>query len=220
MGKYMYVLKKKRFYFFLFSVIAFLIISILILKKGILNIDSSFYQLIKDELISDKLTPLIKIVTNLGSGLFLIFITIIVAYLLKDKKKSMGISINLVLAFLMNILLKNIFQRERPLLENRLIHEMGYSFPSGHSMVSMAFYGFLIYLIYVYIDRKRYKYPLIILLSIIILIIGFSRIYLGVHYLSDVLAGFLISIAYLILFVYFFNKFIKVNPKIKKIYIK
>ena len=213
MSKYLHVLKKKRFYFFLLSLIFFLAIAILMLKKGILDIDNNFYQLIKSSLITDKLTSLFKIITNLGSGLFLITITIIVIYLLKDKDKSIGISLNLVIAFFINIILKNIFQRERPLVENRLVEEIGYSFPSGHSMVSMAFYGFLIYLIYVYIDKKRYKYPLIILLSIIILTIGFSRIYLGVHYLSDVLAGFLIAIAYLIVFVYFFNKFIKKEKK-------
>lgn len=67
-------------------------------------------------------------------------------------------------------------------------------------MVSTAFYGLLIYIIYKKIDNKYLKSILIILLSILILCIGISRIYLGVHYTSDVLAGFLISICYLILF--------------------
>ena len=84
-----------------------------------------------------------------------------------------------------------------------------YSFPSGHSSVSMAFYGFLIYLICTEFKNKKYKYLLISVLSIVILFIGLSRIYLGVHYLSDVLAGFLFSIIYLIIFVYFYNKIIK-----------
>lgn len=78
--------------------------------------------------------------------------------------------------------------------------QVGYSFPSGHSMVSMAFYGFLIYLIYNNIKNKYIKWILICSLSILIILIGISRIYLGVHYTSDVLAGFLISISYLVIY--------------------
>lgn len=78
--------------------------------------------------------------------------------------------------------------------------KVGYSFPSGHSMVSMAFYGFLIYLIYNNIKNKYIKWILICSLSILIILIGISRIYLGVHYTSDVLAGFLLSISYLVIY--------------------
>ena len=98
-------------------------------------------------------------------------------------------------------------QRPRP-TEFRLIEETGYSFPSGHSMISLAFYGYLIYLIYKYINNKHLKRILIIILSTLICIIGVSRIYLGVHYTSDVLGGFLISIAYLIIYIELINKFV------------
>ena len=67
-------------------------------------------------------------------------------------------------------------------------------------MASMAFYGFIIYLIYKNIKNKYIKWISIILLSILILAIGFSRIYLGVHYTSDVLGGFLLTIAYLMVY--------------------
>ena len=75
-------------------------------------------------------------------------------------------------------------------------------------MVSMAFYGYLIYLIYKYVKNKYIKWISIALLSILIGTIGISRTYLGVHYTSDVLGGFLISVSYLIIYVSAINKFL------------
>ena len=129
-----------------------------------------------------------------------IFITI------KNKKIGLSIFSNLVIITVLNQLLKRILQRPRP-TEFRIIEETGYSFPSGHSMVSMAFYGYLIYLIYRYVKNKYVKWISIAFLSVLICSIGVSRIYLGVHYTSDVLGGFLVSISYLILFISTVNKF-------------
>ena len=112
----------------------------------------------------------------------------------------------MVIITVLNQLLKRILQRPRP-TEFRIIEETGYSFPSGHSMVSMAFYGYLIYLIYKYVENRYVKWISIVLLSVLICSIGVSRIYLGVHYTSDVLGGFLVSISYLILFISTVNKF-------------
>ena len=112
---------------------------------------------------------------------------------------------NIAIIAILNQVLKRILQRPRP-TEFRIIEETGYSFPSGHSMVSMAFYGYLIYLIYKYIKNKYVKCISIVLLSILICSIGISRIYLGVHYTSDVLGGFLISVSYLIIYIMFTNK--------------
>lgn len=80
-------------------------------------------------------------------------------------------------------------------------------------MVSMAFYGFLIYLIYKNIKNKKVKWSLNCILSILIVTIGISRIYLGVHYTSDVLAGYLVAIFYLILYTNFISKYILEREK-------
>ena len=92
----------------------------------------------------------------------------------------------------------------------RLINVTGYSLPSGHSMVNTAFYGFLIYLVYKNVKNKYAKSSLIALLSVLIIAICISRIYLGVHYLSDVLAGFLIAISYLIIFISILEKRVEI----------
>ena len=137
----------------------------------------------------------------------MIALTIVLLVLIKNKKIGISIFSNLVIVTILNQLLKAILQRPRP-TEYRIVEETGYSFPSGHSMVSMAFYGYLIYLIYKYVKNKYLKWISIVLLSILVCSIGISRIYLGVHYTSDVLGGFLISMSYLVIYISAVNKFL------------
>ena len=169
-----------------------------VLAKEIVKLDIVGYNIVS-HLISDTATPIAKVITQLGGAIFLILLCITLVIIIKNKRTGILISINLLISTLLNQILKNIIQRPRP-TEYRIIDERGYSFPSGHSMVSAAFYGFLIYLIYKNVKNKYLKWSAISLLSILIMSIGISRIYLGVHYTSDVLAGFLISISYLIIF--------------------
>ena len=178
-----------------------LIIGIIIdvLSKEIYKLDVIGYDLISEHLISDNMTPIAKCITQFGGVIGLIALAVILSIAIKNKKTSILIWVNLGISALLNQILKHIIQRPRP-TEYRIIDESGYSFPSGHSMVSAAFYGFLIYLIYKNVKNKYLKWGLVSLLSLLIITIGISRIYLGVHYTSDVLAGFLISISYLIIF--------------------
>ena len=146
---------------------------------------------------SDILTNIMKIITFLGSALSIILLTVLLIIVVKGKRNKILILINVIVTTLLNQLLKNVFQRGRPI--DSIIEESGYSFPSGHSMVSMAFYGFLIYLVYK--SNIKYKGLFVGLLSVLIVLIGISRIYLGVHYPTDVIGGFTLSLSYLLLFI-------------------
>lgn len=170
-----------------------------VMDKDIMTFDETGYSIVSKYLITDTLTPIAKIITFFGSAYWLIGLSIFLLLIIKNKKIGISISINLGLAALTNFLLKQILQRPRP-IGHRIIDESGYSLPSGHSMVSMAFYGFLIYLVYKRIENKHLKSFLIALLLVLIINIGISRIYLGVHYTSDVIAGFLVAISYLIIY--------------------
>lgn len=91
-------------------------------------------------------------------------------------------------------LIKDFFGKARPAQAFYL--ESSHSFPSGHATIAVALYGFLLYFAYKH-DPHHFKNPFIFLLAILILLIGISRLYLGVHFLSDVLAGYLLGTIWL-----------------------
>ncbi len=90
---------------------------------------------------------------------------------------------------MLNLILKNIFQRTRPLFPNAYLIDNGFSFPSGHAMISLAFYGAIAYLSLSFLNSRRSKLLALSGALLISALIGFSRLYLGVHFLTDVLAG-------------------------------
>lgn len=182
----------------LLSITIFIILAILVKTSNDIFLDSFVYNFIS-KYITDNLTSIVKYLTYIGSGIVVIGITIFVFIFFKNKKYSLYMSINLISITILQLILKNIFSRERP-IDINLIEETGYSFPSGHSLTSMAFYGFLIYLIHISNLNKRSKIIFTTLFTIFIVVTGFSRIYLGVHYFTDVLGGFTFSLAYLIVF--------------------
>ena len=202
-----YIVKNLKWIILFICLVGFLDLAEDVFNKEIMKGDIIGYKIISTFLISDFMTPIAKVITNLGSAVFLIALTIILIIVIKNKKIGLSIFLNLSFVTILNQLLKRILQRPRP-NEFRIIEETGYSFPSGHSMVSMAFYGYLIYLIYKYVKNKYIKWGLITILSILIVSIGISRIYLGVHYTSDVLGGFLIAVSYLIIYISGVNKFL------------
>ena len=167
-------------------------------------LDNYIYNLIKG-FISPKMTPIVKFITEFGN--YTVMVPVIILFYLFNKDKSFNryFTINLVAIFTSNFIVKNIIRRDRP-IDINLIIENGFSFPSGHSMVSFAFYGFIIYYVYCSHLSKLGKTIIISILTLLVLMIGLSRIYLGVHYASDVIGGFVLALVYLIIFIKYIYK--------------
>lgn len=201
-------MKKFSIFVVVLCLILFGIICYGVLSYDSLVIDTKVYSFITNNIMNDGLTPILKAITELGGVAFTVLAGVLI--FMFCKKNRWFITIDLVGVTLVNQVIKHIIRRPRPNVL-RLVEESGYSFPSGHSMVSMAFYGIIIYLVYKNVSNKYLKWILIILLSLLILSIGFSRIYVGVHYFTDVAGGFLLGLAYLIIYINIYNKRIGKN---------
>lgn len=194
-------LKKVMMYIGICSlVMVFVLLLKNVLQNRIQEFDSLVYGFIVQQ-VKGPSANILRLLTHLGGAFFVISITIILICVIKNKKYSICIVTNLMGVTVLNQALKFMIQRPRPDEIDRLIQENGFSFPSGHSMASMAFYGLLMYFAYKNVKSTKLKCGIYILLAIVILLIGISRIYLGVHYASDVLAGFCLSILYLVAFI-------------------
>ncbi len=148
---------------------------------------------------AEWLTPLMKIFTFLGDEeFFLLFLPL--AYWLWRKQVMGRVGMVLLFTFVLNAIIKGIFQVPRPDVIEHLVSAEDWSFPSGHSQGAMVLWGWLAYELK---DRRAY-----IIATILIAGVGFSRIYLGVHYPIDVLGGFLIG--FLTLYVY--SWLLKLSP--------
>ena len=185
---------------FIFS----LLVVILIVRRIILLktewFDERVFSFLKNQ-VSDNATAFMNGITILGSHYFLIpaFLILILHSFFIKKDKWLGIKIAAIsiTSVLLMLFLKNIFNRPRPLIP--LLSEAGgLSFPSGHAFMSFSFFGLLIYIIYKEI-KSAWKYLLIILIACIVLLIGLSRIYLRVHYASDVIAGLCMGFMWIVI---------------------
>ena len=196
-------MKKFNIFIVVLCLILFSVICYGVLSYDSLVIDTKVYSFIADNLMSDGITSVLKVITELGGVAFIVLAGVLI--FMFCKKIRWFVTFDLVGVTVINQAIKHIVRRPRPNVL-RLVEEDGYSFPSGHSMVSMAFYGIIIYLVYKNVTNKYLKWNLITLLSLLILSIGFSRIYVGVHYFTDVVGGFLLGLAYLIIYINIYNK--------------
>ncbi len=195
---------KKRFIILLLLFLSFLTITILVITNNIKPFDDTIYNY----LISLRSNALDFYFINITKFANTVSILIIVVILLLTLKKEDGIilGISTISSVLVNTIIKLIIRRPRP-NNLRLISQGGYSFPSGHSMISVCVYGILLYLVIKNIKNKSLKVVLTVLLLTLIISIGLSRIYVGVHYPSDVLAGYLLASSLLIIIITISDKF-------------
>lgn len=197
---------KNKFKYIIFIILLILLIFITYMVKTnkIVNFDNTIYNFLKG-ISNEYLTSFFRVITYLANWQSIVLICIICIIVIKNKWIGISISINSIFSTILNNILKRIFIRPRPDVL-KLITQGGYSYPSGHAMACMSLYGYIIYLIYNSNINKKTKITTIILLSILILLIGISRIYLGVHYASDIISGYITSILLMMIYIKITNK--------------
>jgi len=146
------------------------------------------------------LTTVMLIGTDLGGTVFVTIATVLVSLFLLWRRCRYEL-LTLLLAVpagaLLNVLLKSAFHRHRPSFNDPVVSFTGYSFPSGHTMAATVLYGAIALLVIRNIRGRRWRVLTILTAGLVILLVGFSRVYLGAHYLSDVLAAMIEGFAWL-----------------------
>lgn len=199
-----------------------LIVALVVVVGGI-NLFIELTETLKSDLLADydqaitqyvisqrspNLTKFLMFVTNVGDfygyvivvGIF----TLLSIFVFKSWKYILQIVFVLVLSSISNLILKRFVDRARPGIEHMVSVET-LSYPSGHAMSAIAFYGFLIYLFYRFKMNMVLKSVIILILVLLIFSIGFSRIYLGVHFPSDIAGGYIAGFIWVVFCVVLFN---------------
>ncbi len=193
---------------FLASLLTFIVIAYRVFALDKTGADNAAFAFAKN-MVSDGMTSVMNFFTFFGSHYFLIPANILLAifYLFRRKSRyTLKVSAIALTSLLIMMGLKLLFQRERPLLP-LLEPARGLSFPSGHTFMSVCFYGLLMIIIW---KEEKYhpvaKWVLLLLTVLFVVMIGFSRIYLHVHYFTDVLAGFCIGFSWLLISSYLIDQ--------------
>ena len=179
------------------------------------QIDLSVFQYLETYILSDGMTRFMRVVTYFASAAFLqiAYGIVLIFYLIRrDLKRVLEIAVIGAGGFLINYTMKLSFRRVRP--EHPLIDRLtNFSFPSGHATGGFIFYGLLVYLLWKSNLPGYIKYIAGSILILFSFLIGFSRIYLRVHYTSDVIAGFCCGFAWLCLTIYLMEKLKKKSDR-------
>ena len=190
------MLRNKRYLVIAVAIILFIAILQDVRSDDLLRLDATAYSLIVLRLRRPWLTTIMEGFSNLSSPVVIGMMLVMVAAFAPGRRPGLCALVNLVCVVGINQVLKYIVQRPRP--EGfRLVSEAGYSFPSGHSMVSMAFYGLCAWMVWTYERDRLTRWACCLSFAFAIVAVGVSRVYLGVHYASDVIAGFCVSIAWI-----------------------
>ena len=181
--------KNYRRYLFLIPLVLFIADYFLVVNGWMKTIDQFIFELLRS-FASEQLTMIFKFITNLGS-FFGILIVILLVFLVNRKVSYICLGASII-QVLLNMAIKAIVRRPRPNVDV-FIRETNYSFPSGHAMAITCLYGLLIY--YLYKSKIKYRKLLITVCILIIVLVSLSRVYLGVHYFSDIIGGILLSLS-------------------------
>lgn len=188
-------------------ILGFSLMSLLISDYKILHFDSKVIAAIQG-LESPSLTSVMKFFTFIGSAPFVIVLSLILLFflykVLHHRMELLLFIASIIGSSALNGLLKQLFHRVRPNL-HRLIDVGGYSFPSGHAKNAFTVYAIITFLLWRHIPRKLGRSILILFSIFMILAIGISRIYLGVHYPSDIVGGYFASGFWLATAIWFFQ---------------
>jgi undecaprenyl-diphosphatase len=172
------------------------------------SIDTNVFSAIRP-FVNETNTSIMRFITFFATGEFLLPANILLAlyflFVAKHRWYSLRVPVVSLGSFIVMSSLKVYFSRVRP---DDPVYKaaMGFSFPSGHAMSAMTFYGLLIFLVWKNVDNLALRWVLTILLIIFIHLIGFSRIYLRVHYATDVIAGFSLGLIWLVLSLWVMHK--------------
>ena len=198
-------MKKRTNIIIIIALTILLIIEIILVKTNSFSqIDSFVYTHISN-FITPVNTAIFKFFSFFGSEIFIIILCLLVLFLLKKKSRGIGFTFILLLSTLFNQGLKLIVGRERPDI-NQLVTESSYSFPSGHTMIITTIVGLFIF--YLWNNKKgsrTKKIVITITLTIIAFLVMLSRIYLGVHYFSDIIGGITASLLLLAIVYYYYT---------------
>ncbi len=192
---------KKFFYLFVLLFFVDLIMVITGFSSNFDNAISLFFSVHNNVIF----TNIFKAISFICSPKFMIVLNVLlfIFIIVKKKYKLFIIVLSSISSVIINNLVKIIVRRERPDYL-RMVMEKSYSFPSGHAMISVLFFGSIIYLVNKY--NLKYKKLITFSLSTFVLLVGISRIYLGVHYLTDVVGGYLLGFIVLFLIIHLFER--------------
>ncbi len=181
------------------AIVLLICIIYMILTYTTVPFDQEIFAVISPH-ITESRTRFMLAVTLLGNHIFLIpAIMLLFFYFLIKKNNQLALKIAIIALSSISVtsILKGLFHRHRP-AQPMVDGVTNFSFPSGHAFMSVAFYGLLIWLAAINITNKRVRQLIIAFLLSLILVIGFSRIYLRMHYATDVVAGFCMGFIWLL----------------------
>jgi undecaprenyl-diphosphatase len=204
---------KKLWIINIISLILFLIVALSVYFNNLLFSGIDNYINILMEGLQNEFFILISFAFDsiFGTGVVIaisVLVVIILEFILNDKKDTRLFGGLMIISAGLLFLLKELIRQARP--ENALIKEIGdYAFPSGHTTIAVVLFGFLIYMSYKYLKSNNQNIIITLISTILIILVALSRLYINVHWFSDVLGGIFLGLFILSGGILFFERVVK-----------